>query len=1034
MKKQTTLFFTLLIVMVIVPYKLSAQLWQQKGIDINGESSGDYSGYSVSMPDANTMAIGAINNDGSGFDVGHVRVYEWNGSAWIQKGLDINGETIYDYSGYSVSMPDANTVAIGARLNDGSGPNAGHVRVYAWNGTAWIQKGIDVDGEASGDESGYSVSMPDANTIAIGAPGNDGSGANAGHVRIYAWNGTAWIQKGIDMNGEVSDDQSGWCVSMPDANTVAIGARLNDGSVSNAGHVRIYAWNGTAWIQKGIDIDGEASNNQSGWWISMPDANTLAIGAPYNSDSGTNAGHVRVYAWNGSAWIQKGIDIDGEAAEDQSGWCVSMPDANTLAIGAPTNSGSAFNAGHVRIYVWNGSAWIQRGTDIDGEQIVDLSGSSVSMPDANTVVIGAPYNDDSGNNAGHVRVYYVCNTTNTISPLVCAVSYTSPSGNYTWTSSGTYMDTIPNTAGCDSIITINLTISNIVDQNVSIAQYSLCDSGSTTVSITSSQTGVYYYLRNDANNAVVDGPLPGTGSALSFNTGTINTNTTYNVYAEKLNDYGLEFNASQLQRAEITSPFETYTNTITVEAWVYLASPFSSFPWMGQSQPGADNMSTNVWIWHGIGIGNNFQWYVNDNGNWRFANSTALTNATGWHHIATVADASSIRIYIDGVLDVTGPGITSSIINSPSSAIHIGNDPRYPASVSYHGSFTVSDFRLWNTALTQSQITNNMNGCLVGNEPGLQHYNKFNDNSGMVATAITGPNASLSASMNPLTDWVFGNGICQQSCSFEMSQIVTVNVNYSSTSSISPTVCNTYTTPSGNNTYSTSGIYMDTITNIQGCDSVITINLTVNTNTTSTISPTVCNSYTTPSGNNTYSTSGTFMDTIANSVGCDSIITINLTINTVNATVTNNSPTLTANPSGATYQWINCSGNVPVNGATNQTFTATANGQYAVIVTQNNCSDTSACATVNNVGLSENNFASSIVLYPNPTSGNITIDMGVVYSNLVITIRNILGQELQTKMYDGSPLINLTIEGESGIYLVELKTNDKTGVIRVVKN
>ena len=109
-----------------------------------------------------------------------------NLNAQVQFGADINGEATVDLSGYSVNMPDANTIAIGAVGNDGGASYAGHVRVYTWSGTAWIQKGVDIDGEAAGDQSGYSVCMPDANTLAVGAMQNDGGGSNAGHVRVYS--------------------------------------------------------------------------------------------------------------------------------------------------------------------------------------------------------------------------------------------------------------------------------------------------------------------------------------------------------------------------------------------------------------------------------------------------------------------------------------------------------------------------------------------------------------------------------------------------------------------------------------------------------------------------------------------------------------------------------------------------------------------------------------------------------------------------------------------------------------------------------
>ena len=133
------------------------------------------------------LAIGAWSNDGNGSNAGHVRIYDWNGTAWTQLGADIDGEAASDQSGYSVSMNAAgDRLAIGALSNDGNGSNAGHVRIYDWNGTAWTQLGTDIDGEAASDESGYSVSMNAAgDRLAIGAPTNDGNGSNAGHVRIF---------------------------------------------------------------------------------------------------------------------------------------------------------------------------------------------------------------------------------------------------------------------------------------------------------------------------------------------------------------------------------------------------------------------------------------------------------------------------------------------------------------------------------------------------------------------------------------------------------------------------------------------------------------------------------------------------------------------------------------------------------------------------------------------------------------------------------------------------------------------------------
>jgi hypothetical protein len=340
----------------------------QRGDDINGEAAYDYSGGSVSLSDnGNVLAIGANNNDGNGANSGHVRVYAWDTTSakYIQRGDDINGEAAYDYSGGSVSLSDnGNVLAIGANNNAGNGANSGHVRVYAWDPTSakYIQRGTDINGEAADDRSGWSVSLSDdGNVLAISAWGNAGNGASSGHVRVYAWDTTSakYTQRGDDINGEAAGDQSGWSVSLSDdGNVLAIGARLNDGNGSNSGHVHVYAWDRTSakYIQRGDDINGEAADDYSGISVSLSDdGNVLAIGAYNNDGNGSNSGHVRVYAWDTTSakYTKRGDDINGEAASDQSGYSVSLSDdGNVLAIGAPYNAGNGANSGHVRVYKW----------------------------------------------------------------------------------------------------------------------------------------------------------------------------------------------------------------------------------------------------------------------------------------------------------------------------------------------------------------------------------------------------------------------------------------------------------------------------------------------------------------------------------------------------------------------------------------------------------------------------------------------------------------------------------------------------------
>ena len=393
--------------------------WTQLGIDIDGEAAGDGSGSAVAMSaDGSSVAIGAPGNGAAGISAGQVRVYTLNGGTWTQRGSDIDGANAYDSFGLSVAMSaDGATVAIGAPNNDASGNNAGQVRVYSWNGSTWTQQGGVINGEAANDGSGYSVAMSaDGATVAIGARFNGGGGSGAGQVRVYALSGSTWTQRGSDINGEAASDFSGWSVAMSaDGATVAIGAPNN-----NSGQVRVYSWNGSTWSQRGSDMDGEAAYDQSGVSVALSaDGTIVAIGARYNSGSGSNAGQVRVYAWNGSTWTQRGSDIDGEAGDESGSSVAISSDGTTVAIGAPYNSGNGFEAGQARIYIWSGSSWTQRGSDIDGEATGDRSGKPVALSaDGATVAIGAPSNDsNSRSSAGQVRVF-----TWLVAPVITGVS------------------------------------------------------------------------------------------------------------------------------------------------------------------------------------------------------------------------------------------------------------------------------------------------------------------------------------------------------------------------------------------------------------------------------------------------------------------------------------------------------------------------------------------------------------------------------------------------------------------------------------
>ncbi len=246
--------------------------------------------------------------------------------------------------------------------------------------------------------------------------------------------------------------------------------------------------------------------------------------------------------------------------------------------------------------------------------------------------------------------------------------------------------------------------------------------------------------------------------------------------------------------------------------------------------------------------------------------------------------------------------------------------------------------------------------------------------------------------------------------------------NYFPTTSLTTIVnCGDYTW--NGNTYTTTGIYTDTIPNLAGCDSIMTLDLTIN-NTTSFQSATVCSSYLWNGTN--YTTSGVYVDTIPNAIGCDSIMTLNLTIVNYPVVTTNvNSTTITADEIGASYQWIDCdNGNTAIAGETNQSFTATANGNYAVIINNGSCSDTSACVSITTVGINSYSYNSEYKIWPNPSNGIFTVEAKDEINSIVIS--NSLGQTVFTSTNKTNrQLIDLSKEAK-GVYYLEYKTDKNT--------
>lgn len=224
---------------------------------------------------------------------------------------------------------------------------------------------------------------------------------------------------------------------------------------------------------------------------------------------------------------------------------------------------------------------------------------------------------------------------------------------------------------------------------------------------------------------------------------------------------------------------------------------------------------------------------------------------------------------------------------------------------------------------------------------------------------------------------------------------------------LTETTCDEYVS-TGGRTYTESGTYEERYANVDGCDSVVTLNLTI-TKAEHTITETACESF--ELNGKTYTQSGTFEQILQTSGGCDSTLTIELTINKVNAQVTQNGNTLFASAGNATYQWVDCdNNNAAIDGETSQSFTATEDGNYAVEVTQNGCTKLSRCINLTPTSTSTVNRP-EMAVYPNPATTQLTVE-GFGLEVQPYKVVNLQGKVL----LDG----NLNPEGQTVIAITDL--------------
>lgn len=248
------------------------------------------------------------------------------------------------------------------------------------------------------------------------------------------------------------------------------------------------------------------------------------------------------------------------------------------------------------------------------------------------------------------------------------------------------------------------------------------------------------------------------------------------------------------------------------------------------------------------------------------------------------------------------------------------------------------------------------------------------------------------------------------------------------------THCNTINLWGAN--YDSSKQFVKMFSNINECDSNFSVNLKIIYGPTDTLFQTDCKSFTI--NNITYTTPGLHIQSYPVGGTCDSLFVINLTlISPGGVNVTQTSDTLRAFPSGYTYQWLNCTDNLPIPGAVDSVFIPNGTGSYkAVIYFSAGCTDTTTCKNVIiSHGEDVNDYSlMNFSIHPNPSKGHFEIVNDKYKQSLSVNITDIFGKKIIQQSFKQNDIIHFDLSNSSdGLYFVEIDTEKQKLFFKVVK-
>lgn len=1058
-------------------------------------------GNSVAI-DGNYAVIGTKgyeNNKGTAFVLFH------DGTNWtsIAQLLPTDGIT-GGFFGSAVSI-SGNHIVIGCFGDSTYGINSGAAYVFTkptngWTDTTQTAKILASDG-ATNFRFGNAASIHGDN-IVIGCSGDNTNGYNSGSAYVFTkpasgWKDTIQTAKLLHLNGDVNDF-FGNSVSIYGDNIV-VGSQNDDDNGSNSGSALVFTkpvtgWKDTTETAQLFPSDG-ADSDLFGRSVSISGDN-IVVGAQSNDDNGSNSGSAYVFTKTGLNWTNmtqtaKLLPSDG-ATDDIFGSAVCISGNNIIVSAIKNENGT--NEGAAYVYTKPGANWVNmtQTAKLIGQGGTTLFGGAISISNDKIIV---------GSQSIYIESYQ----------SGAAYSFTKPGSSW--------VNTTPDERILSPLV-INSNIQNYYGSAVDIdGNFAIVGSNNY-----KNQEGMAYVLFFDGNNWITQAKLTASDANSNDYFGISVAISGDNIVIGSYNEEAYVFTkplsgwTDTTETAILTSPdapgWNSFGSRVDIsDDYIIIGSPTVDIG--GTSNAGAGyvftkplsgwvNSSTAARLTAGprrigysvsidsntIVIGANISYYgsrhacvyIKPVSGWQDATPDAtLTSSDNQASFGIPVSISGDNIVVGAKEDATNGSYAGSIYVFEKPGTGWANMTQttklFPSDASTNDRFGTA------VNIDSNRIIAGKNGAAYIFEEPTTGWAPITE-SKKIVSSDTLNSTNFGSAVGLFKNYaIIGDLGYSKPNETNIGSAHLFRYCTHTAFTLTTSACISYTSPSGK-TYSSSNTYLDTILNATGCDSVITINLTIKNPVNNSVTNSVCynSSYTYADSTvaNNIITNQSHISTLIAANGCDSIHTENLTVlsqltGTYNETVcfgdsivvngntydannltgtevfsnigTNNCDstvtvtltiepmidtsvttagiTITANQTGAAYRWLDCSNNSIIPGETGITYIASINGYYASEITVGNCTDTSRCVNISTVGIDKNRAFENLSVYPNPNQGIVNVDLGKL-KDVAVKVFNTDGKIIYSKENINTSLLQFELNTSAGIYFVEVTSKSQT--------